>query len=97
MKRLGASGQSPTDSLNVAKCLVAPEGVGFKVPLGEMEGTTCHLEAQVSQEGRAGFGPQASHGCCPSSWVGRSAVPWHRKGWPSAQFSGSGRNARSSG
>lgn len=55
------------------------------------------LEALASQEGRVRFGPQASRGCVPGSRMGRSAGPWHGKGWPSARFSGSGRNARSSG
>lgn len=60
-------------------------------------GDAHHLEAQAGQEGRVRFGPRASHRCCPSSWMGRSTGPWHRKDWLSAQFLGSGRKARSSG
>ena len=54
------------------------------------------LEAQAGREGRVRPAPRASRSCVPGSWRGRSAGPWHREGWPSAQSSGSGRDARSS-
>ena len=55
------------------------------------------LEAQAGREGRVRPAPRASHGCVHGSRRGRSAGPWHREGWPSAQSSGSGKDARSSG
>lgn len=77
--------------------MVAPEGAGFSVALGQREEDAHHLEAQAGQEGRVRFGPRASHGCCPGSRMGRSMGPWHGKGWLSAQVLGSGRKARNSG
>lgn len=79
VKCLGASGWSTTDSLDVAKCKVAPERAGFNVAPGRIEGGARHLEAQAGQEGRARLGPQAPHGCCPSS------------GWGGPQAPGTGR------
>lgn len=51
--------------------------------------------AYASQEGRVKFGPWASRGCCPGSRMGRSPGLWHGRGWPAAQFSSSGRKAKS--
>lgn len=79
VKRLGASGWSTIDSLDVAKCEVASERAGFTVAPGQMEWGARHLEAQAGQEGRARFGPWAPHGCCPSS------------GWGGPQAPGTGR------
>lgn len=84
-KCLGASVWSTTDFLNVAKCMVAPEGAGSSVALGRGRGCS-PPGGSGRQDGRIRFGPRASHGCCPSSRMGRSMGPWHRKDWLSAQF-----------